>query len=188
MRKLVRRPSPAMVVAVAGVVVTLSGDAVADGVRAVASVVGKDQVTSRSVKDGSLLLRDIKRSERAKLKGRRGPRGAQGAPGTPALDKVFRKGQTFEVAVAPTTQCPGTPPNSACVVPNTQHATSSVYCDSGLTVIGGGVRPDDPQLVEMVATHPTADGRGWTATVANDDTRSAHRFDVWVLCAPVPTS
>ena len=90
MRKLLRRPSPAMIVAVAGVAAAMSGDAVADGVKAVASVVGKDQVTSRSVKDGSLLLRDIKRSERAKLKGRRGPRGPQGASGTPALDQVFR--------------------------------------------------------------------------------------------------
>ena len=100
MRKLLRRPSPAMLVAVAGVVVAMSGEAVADGVRAVASVVGKDQVTSRSVKDGSLLLRDIKRSERARLKGKRGPRGPQGAPGTPALDKVFRKGLTFRIAFA----------------------------------------------------------------------------------------
>lgn len=176
-----------MVVAIAGLVVAMGGDAVADGVKAVASAVGKDQVTSRSVKDGSLLLRDIKRSERAKLKGRQGPRGAQGAPGTPALDKVLRKAQTFEVAIAPSTACPGTP-QGACTVPIAQHATGDVYCDPGLVAVGGGLRPDDPEFVEMAASHPTADGRGWTATAANDDVNSAHRFDVWVLCAPSPAT
>ena len=143
MRKLLRRPSPAMIVAVAGVAVAMSGDAVADGVKAVASVVGKDQVTSRSVKDGSLLLRDIKRSERAKLKGRRGPRGPQGASGTPALDQVFREGETFAVATAERTQCPGTPQNT-CYVPVAQYAThlrSAIPVSSPSAVASGPTLP-----------------------------------------------
>jgi hypothetical protein len=171
-----------MVVAVVGLIAATSGDAVAGGVKAVASVVGRDQVTSRSVKDGSLRAADVKRSERAKLNGRRGPRGANGAPGVAALDKVFRKSATFDIAVAGRSQCPGTPPDT-CYVPVAQYATGAVSCDPGLVAVGGGVKPDDPQFVEIAATHPTPDGTGWTVAAANDDMNAAHGLDVFVLCA-----
>ena len=81
MKRLIRRPSPAMVVALIALVAATCGNAIADGVKAVASAVGKDQVTSRSVKNNTLQLVDFKRSERSKLRGARGPQGPAGPQG-----------------------------------------------------------------------------------------------------------
>jgi hypothetical protein len=100
--KGIGRPSPAMVVALIALVAATSGNAIADGVSAVASKVApKNTVTSRSIVNGTLTLSDFKRSERTKLRGARGltgltgpagpagpagpqgPQGVQGPAGTP---------------------------------------------------------------------------------------------------------
>jgi hypothetical protein len=75
------RPSPALVVAVIALVAATAGNAIADGVNAVAAKLGKNTVTSREVKNGSLTLSDFKASERTKLKGADGATGAKGATG-----------------------------------------------------------------------------------------------------------
>jgi hypothetical protein len=77
----IRRPSPALVVAVIALIAATAGNAVADGVTAVAAKLGKNSVTSREVKNGSLTLTDFKAAERAKLKGADGATGATGAKG-----------------------------------------------------------------------------------------------------------
>jgi hypothetical protein len=143
MRKLVRRrPSPAMIVAGVALMAATSGNAVADGVKAVSSVVGKNQVTTSSVKDNSLLLADFKKSERTKLKGDKGPAGspgapgaagAQGLPGAPGADtlaKVFMKSTVHAIAVAQQAQCPGTPPGT-CFTPVTEFNAGTANCDAG---------------------------------------------------------
>lgn len=81
MSRRIPRPSPALVIAVIALVAATAGNAIADGVNAVAAKLGKNSVTSREVKNGSLTLSDFKASERTKLKGADGATGAKGATG-----------------------------------------------------------------------------------------------------------
>lgn len=81
MRNRIHRPSPALVIAVIALIAATGGNAIADGVTAVAARLGKNSVTSREVKNGSLTLADFKASERSKLKGAAGATGAAGARG-----------------------------------------------------------------------------------------------------------
>jgi hypothetical protein len=80
-RKRIGRPSPALVIAVVALIAATSGNAIADGVTAVAAKLGKNSVTSREVKNGSLTLADFKAKERDKLKGTKGSDGSAGAKG-----------------------------------------------------------------------------------------------------------
>lgn len=77
-----RRPSPAMIVALIALVAAMSGNAVADGVSAVASAMKKGSVTSKHVRDRSLRLVDIRVADRKKLRGQTGPQGPAGPQGT----------------------------------------------------------------------------------------------------------
>jgi hypothetical protein len=81
MRRLVHRPSPALVLAVIALLVAMSGNAIADGVTAVAAKLKKDAVTSREIKNGSVRLTDINKKDRVALKGATGAAGAAGATG-----------------------------------------------------------------------------------------------------------
>lgn len=76
-----RRPSPAIVIAVIALICAMSGNAVADGVHAVAAKLKKGSVTTREIKDGSVRLADINKKDRATLKGAEGDPGATGATG-----------------------------------------------------------------------------------------------------------
>jgi hypothetical protein len=80
-RNRIGRPSPALVIAVIALIAATSGNAIADGVTAMAAKLGKNSVTSKEVKDGSLTLADFKAKERDKLKGAKGAEGSAGAKG-----------------------------------------------------------------------------------------------------------
>jgi hypothetical protein len=81
MRRFVRRPSPAMIVALIALVAATAGNAIADQVTAAVSALKANSVTSGSVKNGSLLVKDFKKSELKKLTGKAGKTGAAGAAG-----------------------------------------------------------------------------------------------------------
>ena len=81
MRRFVRRPSPAMIVALIALVAATAGNAIADQVTATVSALKANSVTSKSVKNGSLLVKDFKKSELKKLTGKTGKTGATGATG-----------------------------------------------------------------------------------------------------------
>lgn len=81
MRRFVRRPSPAMIVALIALVAATAGNAIADQVTAAVSALKANSVTSKSVKNGSLLAKDFKKSELKKLTGKTGKTGATGATG-----------------------------------------------------------------------------------------------------------
>lgn len=81
MRRFVRRPSPAMIVALIALVAATAGNAIADQVTAAVSALKANSVTSTSVKNGSLLTKDFKKSELKKLTGKTGKTGATGAAG-----------------------------------------------------------------------------------------------------------
>lgn len=76
-----RRPSAAMLVALAALVWATCGQAIADAGSAVVSALKPNSVTGRTVKNGSLTLADFKKSERAKLRGAAGPQGPAGPAG-----------------------------------------------------------------------------------------------------------
>jgi hypothetical protein len=80
-----RRPSPAMLVALLALFVALGGSSYA-ALQLPKGSVGTKQlkngaVTSPKVKNNSLLVRDFKASQRARLQGPQGARGPQGAQG-----------------------------------------------------------------------------------------------------------
>ena len=81
MRRFVRRPSPAMIVALIALVAATAGNAIADQVTAAVSALKANSVTSKSVKNGSLLVKDFKKSELKKLTGKAGKTGATGPAG-----------------------------------------------------------------------------------------------------------
>lgn len=71
------RPSPALIVAVGALVLALAGTAPAQSVVASATRL----VTGKSIRDGSVELRDLSRRARAQLRGKQGSPGAAGRPG-----------------------------------------------------------------------------------------------------------
>jgi hypothetical protein len=82
----VRKPSPALLVALLALFVALGGTSYA-ALKLPKNSVGAKQlkrnsVTSPKVKAGSLLLSDFKASERTALQGPQGPEGARGPQGT----------------------------------------------------------------------------------------------------------
>jgi Collagen triple helix repeat (20 copies) len=81
----IRKPSPAMLVAIAALVVSLGGTSYAALTLAPGSVGTKElkrnSVTSPKVKDGSLLVKDFSASQRRLLQGPRGPQAGTGPQG-----------------------------------------------------------------------------------------------------------
>lgn len=60
-------------------------------------------------------------------------------------------------------------------------ATGEASCPAGKVAVGGGAKGVDPDVfVIVVASLPSANGAGWTATVASDDETS---FRVYAVCA-----
>jgi hypothetical protein len=72
-----RRPSPALIVAVIALIVALSGTAVAEPVITAA----KKLVTSRDIRDGTIKTVDLSPKARRQLRGIEGAKGRQGEPG-----------------------------------------------------------------------------------------------------------
>ena len=85
MRSRINRPSPALVISVVALFVSLGGTGYAATQLAKNSVgakhLKKNAVSSAKVKNSSLLLGDFRASERSKLRGAAGATGARGAAG-----------------------------------------------------------------------------------------------------------
>ena len=82
----VRRPSPALVIALLALFVALGGSSYA-ALKLPAGSVGTAQlrsnaVTTAKVKPGTLLVSDFRRAEQQRLRGPQGQQGPQGAQGT----------------------------------------------------------------------------------------------------------
>lgn len=173
------RPSPAMVVAFVALLVALGGTSYAAVKLAKNSVQTKhiknNAVTGAKVKSNTLTGADINESSL---------QGVNTAHATSAagIDKAIITTATAALAVAPQTECPGTPPGT-CFIPVTQFNTATATCPAGHVATGGGARPDDYNLNTVVESYPTG-GTGWSATVGNDDTLKPHGFTTFAICVP----
>jgi rhodanese-related sulfurtransferase len=136
MRRHIRRPSAALVIACGALLVALSGTSVASVTQALpANSVGEVQlrasaVTSEKVKDETLQIVDIAPRARAALTGPAGPighQGPKGAKGDPGLVGIAG----LEIVQAKT---PKTSKNGKNI---------SAYCRGGRRVIGGGASASD---------------------------------------------
>jgi collagen triple helix repeat protein len=76
MKLIHRRPSPAMVVALIALFVSLAGNAGAGALLL---------VTSKNIKNGSIQAVDLSRAAKAQLKGNEGPRGPRGFTGAQGI-------------------------------------------------------------------------------------------------------
>lgn len=157
-----------MIVALAGLATAIGGQA----------TIGKDQVTSRSVKDDSLLLADFKPSQRALVTGPTGPPGRPGAPGPGARGRISLTTTQSRVETSPACidPCGPTPP------PDARHETATAACPPGEVAVNGGITLEDPTVMDIAASYPNADGLGWTASVENNDITRPHTFTVYVMC------
>src|SRR3954451_4286537 len=180
----VRRPSPAMLVALTALVVSLGGNSYA------AVTLAKNSVTSKSIKDGqvkrvdlarnavgsdqvadsSLLARDIKAGQLPA--GLQGPSGTQGPAGA-----VGPKGVT-----------------SFAVRANSGQGAATAACNPGETAVSGGAHSIDGVLDAIApAADPTAifttgtpsflgyRPTAWTGSAFNDSDDA--QITVWVVCA-----
>ncbi len=170
MRRRVRRPSAALVIACGALLVALSGTSVASVTQALPpNSVGEVQlrasaVTSEKVKDETLQFIDLSPRARAALTGplgpagQQGPKGDKGDPGPPGVSGL-------EIVQA------ATPQNANDV------KTVRAYCRGGRRVLGGGawayksdfgteVGPIALRASYPVRTAPPGGGRnrdGWKA-------------------------
>ena len=83
MKRLMRRPSPGVILGIVAIVIASTGSAIA-----------ASQITSEQIKNGTIQLADLSKNARASLQGGRGPQGSSGpagpagpagAPGPPGL-------------------------------------------------------------------------------------------------------
>ncbi|WP_037412109.1 hypothetical protein [Candidatus Solirubrobacter pratensis] len=180
--------SPALLVAIAALVVALGGTSYAVS-RLPKNSVGsaqlkKNAVTSAKVKAGaitgaklapeSFTGRQIVESSLGKVvSAQTADRSlaADHAGATIALDRVIFRGANGSVAQAP-------------VGLSTASDLVTVGCDAGQLASGGGVRVDDPAHTDIIDSFPSGGGRTWSAQVRNDDETAAHTFSVFAVCVP----
>jgi hypothetical protein len=206
------RPSPAMVVAIAALIVAMGGTSYAVtalpsksvGVKQLKknAVTGKaiksGAVTSGKVRDGSLLTKDFK-SGQIPL----GPKGDKGDPGAKG-DQGDKgdKGDPGDVGTvgAATVQFFQATADLA----DGANASYSVFCLDGEQAIAGGGRGDDTLSEGTVLTNtrpaisaanqePPTDGQsftGWRITVVNPVglPTTGIRPEVWAVCVPAPSA
>jgi hypothetical protein len=179
--RLVRRPSPALIVASLALAVSLSGVGYAATALPRNSVgtaqLRNDAIVAQKVRDGSLLAVDFKPGElpvgAAGPKGDKGDRGDKGSKG----DRGARgdKGDKGDKGDPGLPGAPGTSGYSigrAVSGPLAKNAFTSVtaMCPSGKVVGGGGdvngVYPDG-HSASIITSEPNSFDTGWTVTMAN---------------------
>jgi hypothetical protein len=193
-RRLLRRPSPALVVACVALLVALTGSGYAAVVLPRNSVgtiqLRNGAVTSPKVKDGALGLVDFAPSQRAQLQGAAGSQGPAGAKGDRG-DKGD-KGDKGEKGDKGSSGTPGTPGLSGyAIVESTQSTTAafmglSVSCPSGKRALGGGGGTSTPAAVVSVRnSFPLPGGTGWLVVVEAKNPGSGWSYKVQAVCATV---
>lgn len=121
MRRFPHRPSPALIVAVVAVVLAGAGSAVAARV-----------ITSKQIKNGTIQLKDLRKSTRAALAGGRGPQGAPGSPGSPGSPGAPGEAAAFAGVRGDGNLFTPASLQKNVGAPNVQRTAPGVYCFVGL--------------------------------------------------------
>lgn len=181
--RMIRRPSPAMVVACLGLAIALGGTSYATVLNVPRNSIGTvnlksgavttaklrngavttaklkaNAVTSSKVRNGTLLLADFKPGQ---IEG-----GAPGAPGISALQRVDAVSGSSSAS----------------------SKTVSVNCPSGKRVVGGGARVtgSGANRVSITENFPDSDGVKWNARAAEVvGTQATWELQAYALCANV---
>jgi hypothetical protein len=161
---------------------------------------GDSAVTSKKVKNGSLLAADFALGQLpAGAKGDRGltgPAGTPGTPGAPGAPGATGPAGTVGAATVQFEQAPADLANGA-------NQSYGVFCPAGQQAIAGGGRGDDTLSEETILTNtrpaistgntePPGDGgtfTGWRITVVNPigGAASGVKPEVWVVCVAAPS-
>ncbi len=109
----------------------------------------KNSITSPKVKPGSLLARDFKASQRARLRGPQGPAGAQGQPGTNGTAVGYANVRPDGTIVAA---------ESAAIPGSFGNAATGVYCladapaGAKSVMVSGSSRANAPADADLLAS------------------------------------
>ncbi len=154
-----KRPSPAMAVAIIALIAAATGGGYAAG----------GLVTSSSIRNGTIQINDLSPALQKKLKvagarGPQGPVGPQGVPGAPGVAAV-------EVATAASEYAAGA-----------GYRNAVVTCPAGKRLIGGGGAVEGVAGPQMTISQPTTDGR-WRATGYASTNFGAWQVTAYAICA-----
>ncbi|MGH2821730.1 MAG: hypothetical protein ACRDLY_01675 [Thermoleophilaceae bacterium] len=116
-----------------------------------------NSVRSKDVRNGTLLLKDFKASQRAKLRGPAGQQGVQGVPGNPATDTDTNV--SFEYVNGPVVS----------VAPGTANSSAAV-CPEGRLAVGGSFGPQSQAFGVDDAWFFDVTPGAFTITAFNSDT------------------
>lgn len=155
-----KKPSPAMVVALVALTVALGGTAAA----------GTKLITGQQIKDHSIGLVDISTLAVDKLHGQRGPAGPPGiagAIGDPGPSGGFDPAKVSYVQGPPANFLVG------------QVATVEAICPAGNKVLGGGVYSN---ITVVGSSRPLPDGSGWAAVLANTSLIEVDGLYAFAVC------
>lgn len=187
MRKRIKPPSPAMIVALAAFFVAISGSAYA------ATMIGtsqlrNDAVISSKVKDGSLLAADFQNGQ---IVGPTGPQGATGATG--AMGPQGPKGDTG--ATGPQGPTGATGPAGASGLANYSiyyinrsvsglgWSAATVTCPSPKKVLSGGYLTSSSTYYDVVDIESgPVDSGSWRVSVSNFENFSVS-WTAYAVCA-----
>lgn len=182
-----RKPSPAMVVALVALFVALGGTATAAGVL----------VTSRQIKDRTIQVRDLNPAAVRALRGATGPQGPEGPPG-PAGPQGPQGHQGPAGAAGP----PGS--TAASVYARTLDSVAAagggsfvnLFCGPNEVALTGGVRTDSVfgVVFDSYPIMATADGgarpavhgekpQGWRAGVSTKTNSTQVPYTAYVVCS-----
>ena len=159
----------------------------------------RNSVGTQQVVNNSLLLKDFKKKERAKLRGLRGLRGLQGVQGVAGVAGAKGdKGDTGAFASVTVQH-----EVAAADLIDGAKASYNAFCPAGYQGVAGGGRGDDTLSEETnipasrpamssTNTEPPPDGgsfTGWRITAINvaGGVAAGIRPEVWVVCVPAPT-
>ena len=166
MRSILRKPSPAMVIAMLALFVAMGGAATAAGVVPLAKrALIADKAKKATVADNAKKLEGKSAAQigaaAAAVALTQSPAGAR--PASTAASLVTTKSVPFSVG-----------PGSEQVV--------TAACDAGSKAVGGGFNNPTSALVLSAGSFATADGSGWTEDLVNISTSSSGSGTVVVQC------
>jgi len=184
----IRRPSPAVLLALCALFVSLSGTATA-ALMVSGNNIADGTITAKDLKRGTLGTKQLSRKTIRLLRGQQGPRGPQGAPGP--------QGQEGPRGPAGATGPQGPAGVSGYEVVYELSASTNSYspktavakCPAGKKVLGGGAEPSYTLAdLEEEFSYPDSSGgvSYWVASFS-EDTPSDDWWAVyaWAICANV---